>query len=179
LDSTDGDLAAGLGFLGELPKAFVPLALAVSVVIGANWRAQVLAGTATLTSLRLPAGLLVVLIVLIFFLPLLMFTPRLIKEKKEGNLNYGSLRHLHSLLFHEKWIVERNEHVEELLGTSDVSSLADISSSFKNVEEMSVFPVRKGAAIALFVALAVPMIPAITSKLPFKELLKSLLDALH
>ena len=179
LDATDGDLAAGLGFLGELPKAFVPLALAVSAVIGANWRAQVLAGTATLSSLRLPAGLLVVLILLIFFLPLLMFTPRLIKEKKEGSLNYGSLRHLHSLLFREKWIAERNEHVEELLGTSDISSLADISSSFKNVEEMSVFAFRKSSAIALIAALAVPMIPAITSRIPFKELLKSLLDALH
>ena len=44
----------------------------VSAVIGANWRAQVLAGTATLSSLRLPAGLLVVLILLIFFLPLLI-----------------------------------------------------------------------------------------------------------
>ena len=69
--------------------------------------------------------------------------------------------------------------MEELLGTSDISSLADISSGFKNVEEMSVFAFRKGAAIALMVALAVPMIPAITSKIPFKELLKSLLEALH
>ena len=179
LDSTDGDLAAGLGFLGEVPKAFLPLVLAISTVIGATWRAQVLAGSATLTSLRLPAGLLAVLVLLIFFLPLLLFTPRLIKEKKEGGLNYGSLRHLHSLLFREKWIVERNEHAEELLGTSDISSLADISSSFKNVEEMSVFPFRKGSAIALMAALAIPMIPAITSKIPFKELLKSLLEALH
>ncbi len=120
LDATDGDLAAGLAFLGEVPKAFVPVVLAVSAVIGATWRFQVLAGNATLGSFRLPAGLLAVIALLIFLLPLLLFTPKLIKEKKEGNLKYGSLRHLHSLQFRKKWIGERNEHVEGLLGTADV-----------------------------------------------------------
>ena len=179
LDSTDGDLAGGLGFLGEIPKAFVPLVLAISAVIGATWRWQVVEGTATLGSYKLPAALLAILVVLIFFLPLLLFTPKLIKEKKEGSLNYGSLRHLHSLQFREKWMARRKENVGELLGTADVSSLADMSTSFKNVEDMVVFPFQKGAAIALLAALALPMIPALTAKIPLKELLKSLLEALH
>jgi hypothetical protein len=179
LDSTDGDLTAGLGFLGEVPKAFVPVVLAISFVIGAAWRSQVLEGDATLGSFKLPAALLAVIILLLFFLPLLLFTPKLIKEKKEGSLKYGSLQHLHSLQFRQKWIEERNKHVEELLGTSDVSSLADMSTSFKNVENMKVFPFKKSAAIALLVALALPMIPALTAQIPYRELLKSLLETLH
>ncbi len=55
LDSTDGDLTAGLGFLGEVPKAFVPLVLALSAVIGATWRSQVLDGGAALGSFKLTA----------------------------------------------------------------------------------------------------------------------------
>jgi hypothetical protein len=172
LDATDGDHRAGLGFLGEV-------VLAISVVIGATWRSQVLAGGATLMSYKLPAGLLAILVLLIFFLPLALFTPKLIREKKQGNLKYGSLQHLHSLQFRQKWIEERNEHVEELLGTPDVSSLADVSASFKNVEDMSVFPFKKNAAIALLVGLAVPMIPVLTAEIPLKELFKSLLQALH
>jgi hypothetical protein len=179
LDATDGDLTGGLGFLGNLPKAFVTVVLAISAVIGATWRSQLLEGSATLESYKLPAALFAVLILLVFFLPLLLFTPKLIREKKEGNLKYGSLQHLHSLQFRQKWIAERNQHIEELLGTSDVSSLADISSSFKNVEEMKVFPFKKSAAIAILVGLALPMLPALTAQIPFKELLKSLLDALH
>ena len=179
LDSTDGDLAGGLGFLGEIPKSFVPAVLAISSVIGATWRWRVVEGAATLGSYKLPAALLAILVVLIFFLPLVLFTPKLIREKKEGNLSYGSLRHLHSLQFREKWMARRKVNVGELLGTADVSSLADMSTSFKNVEDMVVFPFQKGAAIALLAGLALPMIPALTAKIPLKELLKSLLEALH
>ncbi len=179
LDSTDGDLRAGLGFLGEVPKAFVPFVLATSCVIGATWRSQVLAGNAPLGSLKLPAGLFAVLILLIFLLPLLLFTPKLIQEKKEGNLRYGSLRHLHSLQFRQKWIDDRNRQVEGLLGTPDVSSLADISASFKNVDDMAVYPFGKSAAIALLAALALPLIPALTATIPLKEVLKTLLEDLH
>ncbi len=179
LDATDGDLAAGLGFLGEIPKAFVPVVLAMSAVIGANWRYQILSENISLLSLKFPAGVLAVLVLAIFLLPLLLFTPKLIREKKDGGLKYGSLRHLHSLQFRSKWIDERNDHVESLLGTSDVSSLADISASFRNVEEMSIVPFQKSAAIALLVGLVIPMIPALTAQIPLKEVLKTLMDALH
>ena len=179
LDATDGDLSAGLGFLGEVPKAFVPVVLAVSAVIGANWRYQILSENVPLLSLKFPAGVLAVIILAVFLLPLLLFTPKLIREKKEGGLKYGSLRHLHSLQFRSKWVDERNDHVESLLGTADVSSLADISASFKNVEEMSIFPFQKSGAIALLAGLVIPLIPALTAQIPLKEILKTLLDALH
>ena len=81
--------------------------------------------------------------------------------------------------FRSKWIDERNDHVESLLGTSDVSSLADISASFRNVEEMSIVPFQKSAAIALLAGLVIPMIPALTAQIPLKEVLKTLADALH
>jgi hypothetical protein len=75
LDPTDGDLSAGLGFLGEIPKAFTPVLLAISVVIGSAWRYQLLADQAGLKSLAMPAGLLAVIVVVIFISPLSLFTP--------------------------------------------------------------------------------------------------------
>ncbi len=59
------------------------------------------------------------------------------------------------------------------------SSLADISASFKSVDDMTICPFGKSAAIALLMALAFPMIPALTATIPLKEILKSLLEALH
>lgn len=179
LDATNGDLAAGLGFLAAVPRAFVPVVLSISTVIGSTWRAQVLAGQQTLSSLKGPAGLLVVIVLLIFCLPLVLFTPRLQREKREASLKYGALQHLLSLQFRAKWAEHRNEHIEELLGTPDVSSLADISSSFKNVEEMKGFPFQKGTAISLLAALALPMVPVVTTQIPFKELIKDLFEAIH
>jgi hypothetical protein len=98
--------------------------------------------------------------------------------KRKGLNQYGAL-HLHSLEFRKKWVDERNEHVPELLGNPDFSSLADISSSFKNVEDMKAFPFRKSAVVSLLIALAIPMLPVITTTIPLKQLLKGLLGALH
>jgi hypothetical protein len=179
LDATNGDLNGGLGFLGEVPRAFVPVVLAISAVIGATWRSQMLAGQLTLNFLYWSAGLLAVLILLVFFLPLALFTPKLIREKREGSLKYGALQHLHSLQFRAKWTEHRNEHIEELLGNPDISSLADLSSSFRNVENMLIFPFRKSASIALLLALAFPMIPVVTTQIPVKELIKDLFEAMH
>ncbi|HTQ96940.1 MAG TPA: hypothetical protein VMH89_09040, partial [Candidatus Acidoferrum sp.] len=159
LDPTDGDLTAGLGFLGEIPKAFAPVLLAISFVIGAAWRTELLAGQIDLKSLSMPAGVLVVVIVLIFLAPLTLFSPLLMSVKRQGLNQYGALQHLHSLEFRRKWVDERNEHVPELLGNPDFSSLADISSSFKNVEDMKAFPFRKSALVSFLIALAIPMLP--------------------
>lgn len=179
LDPTDGDLSAGLGFLGEIPKAFTPVLLAISVVIGAAWRYQLSTDQVGLQSLAMPAGLLTVIVAVIFISPLSLFTPLLARVKRQGVNQYGALQHLHSLQFRRKWVEERKQHVAELLGNPDISSLADISASFRNVEEMKVIPLRKSAAVGLLLALAIPMLPVITTKIPLKELLKGLLQALH
>jgi hypothetical protein len=179
LDATNGDLTGGLGFLGEVPRAFVLVVTAISTVVAANWRSQVLVGGQTLASLQLPAAVLAVMTALLFFLPLALFTPALLREKRESTLKYGSIQHLLSLQFREKWLAHRNEHIEELLGTPDVSSLADASGGFKNVEQMAVYPFRKGAAVAFLVALIVPTIPVVTTQIPLKEIMGQLLEAIH
>ncbi|HVH25488.1 MAG TPA: hypothetical protein VM818_01970 [Vicinamibacterales bacterium] len=179
LDATNGDRTGGLGFLGDVPRAFSPLVLAISAVIGGTWRAQVLAGQQTLDFLKWPAAFLVVLVLLIFLLPLGLFTPMLVREKREGNLKYGSLRHLHSLQFRRKWLGNRSEHVGELLGNPDVSSLADLSAAFENVDDMIAYPFRRSAVLALLAALALPMLPVVITQIPFKDLIRNLFSAMH
>jgi len=179
LDATNGDLAAGLGFLGDTPRAFVPVVLGVSAVIAAQWRAQVLTGQLTLELLKWPAAGYVVILLLIFFLPLALFTPALLREKRLSIRTYGSIQHLVSLQFRRKWTTQRNQHVEDLLGGPDVSSLADLSAAFKNVEQMSSYPFRKSSVVAFLLALAVPMIPVVTTQIPLKEIMKGLFDAIH
>jgi hypothetical protein len=179
LDPTDGDLAAGLGFLDAVPRAFVPVLVAISSVIGATWREQVLAAQIDLKSLALPAALLAVLAISLFVTPLLMFTPSLSKCKRDGGMEYGTLRHLYSLAFRKKWIDERRAHIDNLLGSGDLGSLSAITSGFKNVQEMRVVPFRKDTLVVLLIALAVPLLPAVTTQIPLKEVLKKLLQALH
>ncbi len=178
LDATDGDLIGGLGFLSEVPRAFVPVVLGVSAVAGANWRAQILNGQLTLEFLKWPAAALAVILLLIFFLPLALFTPALLREKRLSTRVYGSMQHLVSLQFRRKW-TPRHQNVSELLGAPDVSSLADLSAAFKNIEQMAPFPFRKSTAIAFLLSLAFPMIPVITTNIPLKAIMKGLFDAIH
>jgi hypothetical protein len=178
LDATNGDLAAGLGFLGDVPRAFVSFVLGVSAVVGANWRAQLLEGQVTLDVLRWPAAAYAIILLLIFFLPLALFTPVLLREKRLGIRMYGSMQHLVSLQFRRKW-THRHQDVAGLLGAPDVSSLADLSVAFKNIEQMITYPFRKSAAIGFVLALALPMIPVITTHIPLKAIMKGLVDAIH
>ena len=178
LDATNGDLTAGLGFLSDIPRAFVPVVLSVAAVSGANWRAQISSGQLTLDFLRWPAAALAVILLLIFFLPLALFTPALLREKRLSTRVYGSMQHLVSLQFRRKW-TSRHQNVTELLGAPDVSSLADLSVAFKNIEQMVAFPFRKTTAIAFLLALALPMIPVITTNIPLKAIMKGLFDAIH
>jgi hypothetical protein len=179
LDATNGDLTAGLGFLSYIPRAFIPGVLAMSVVVGGNWRAQVLNGQLTLDLLKWPAVAYAIILMVIFFLPLAMFTPLLLREKRVSTRKYGSIQHLVSLQFRRKWAADRHNHVEDLLKGPDVSSLADLSASFKNVEQMLAYPFRKSTAIAFLVATALPMLPVLTAHLPLNEILKVLFDAIH
>jgi len=179
LDATNGDLTAGLGFLGETPRAFVPVVLAVSAVIGSYWRAQLSTGQLTLDLLKWPAAGFAVILLVIFFLPLALFTPALLREKRLSIRRYGSIQHLVSLQFRRKWTTQRNQHVEDLLGAPDVSALADLSAAFKNVEQMSAYPFRKSSVVAFLLALAVPMIPVVTTQIPLNEIMKGLFEAIH
>jgi hypothetical protein len=179
LDATNGDLTAGLGFLSELPRAFVPVVLAVSAVIGAYWRYQLLSGQLTLDALRWPAAVLAVLMLMAFLLPLALFSPRLLREKRLSLRRYGAMQHLVSLKFRHKWTRHHNEHIEDLLAGPDVSSLADLSSAFKNVEQMVTYPFRKGTLAALLVALALPLVPVLTTQIPLAEVMKMLFAAVR
>ena len=180
VDGTNGDLTAGLGFVGEAPRAFVPTVLAVSAVIGANWRAQVLTGQVALQSLTWPAAVLATITLIIFFLPLTVFTPILVREKRRSIRRYGSIQHLVSLRFRHKWTGQHSEQparVDRLLDGPDVSSLADLTSAFRNVEEMRTYPFRAHTAIAFLVALALPLIPVLTMQIPLREIIRGLLEA--
>jgi hypothetical protein len=172
------DKHAGIGFLGMSTVAFAPVAFAVAAAVGATWRYEILYAGAHLMSFKLPAILLLVLVVLIAVGPLLFFVPKLAPLRRKGILQYGSLAHLHSTEFHDKWILHRKGRELEFLSAPEISSLTDLASSFHNIEEMKPLPLDKGSLVAPFLAVAIPMLPAILAQIPVKVILKSLLEAM-
>ena len=129
------DKHAGIGFLGMSTVAFAPIAFAVAAAVGATWRYEILYAGAHLLSFKMPAILLLVLVLLIAVGPLLFFVPKLAPLRRKGILQYGSLAHLHSTEFHDKWILHRKGHEAEFLAAPEISSLTDLASSFQNIED--------------------------------------------
>jgi hypothetical protein len=176
---THPDKHGGLGFLGLTASAFAPLAFAASVVIGATWRQEILHDGARLMSFKLPAIALVVIIALIALGPLAFFVPRLAALRRRGILEYGILGQIHSMDFHDKWIVHRAGRESEFLQALESSTLADFGKAYENIGELKPFPVDRGALVTLAVAVAAPALPVILTQVPLIVLLDDLLKALR
>jgi hypothetical protein len=67
---------------------------------------------------------------------------------------------------------------EDLLGTSDIQSLADIGNSYLVVREMKTCLIGKETLMAFVVTTLLPFAPLILTVYPFDELLRHVLKAM-
>jgi len=120
----------------------------------------------------------VVLNVILFLGPLMVFTPKLIKLKHKGMLEYSTLATAYSRSFDRKWLRDDNEQNEPLLGSGDIQSLADLSTSVENIETMKAFPLNLGVVKSLVIAAVLPFLPLVATVIPLKDLLKEIMGIL-
>jgi hypothetical protein len=171
---THPDRAAGLGFLAISQKHFGLLFCALACFFaGVVANGMVFEGVPLISFKFLMLGF-VVLSVIIGVLPLTMLTPKLMQVRKEGHLEYGRLAHAYTESFDRKWVHYKERPAEELLGTSDIQSLADIGNSFGVVEKMRIAPISKRLLLQLGAQAAVPLVPVIIFGTPTPELVEAI-----
>jgi hypothetical protein len=120
-------------------------------------------------------GVYILLAVALVLAPLLVFLQTLRRTKRIGLHQYGTLALEYTSSFHRKWIVERRQTDEVLLGTGDIQSLADLGNSFSFVEKMNVVPVGSRTTIHLVLACLIPLSPLLLTMMPLEEILKMVL----
>jgi hypothetical protein len=174
---THPDQHGGLGFLGLSPMGSAPIAFAITVAIGSNWRYDILNHGAHLVDFKIDAIVLVAVAMIIGIRPLVFFVPRLAKLRREGLLEYGIPGQIHSKDFHRKWILDPGRNPDEFLAAPEISALADYGSAYENIEKMQPFPIDKSAFLSLGLAVVLPMLPVILTEIPIAEVLKALLKA--
>jgi hypothetical protein len=167
---THPDLAGGLGGLGVTHGNLSPLIFGLSAMAVATYAEDVMFGGAKLASLVPPLTAIVGLSVLLVLAPLLLFAPKLLQVKQRGLLKYGALASTYTQAFEAKWI-KSTPAKEELLGTADLQSLADLGNSFEVVANMRIVPFSKSDALLLGLAAGLPMLPLLLFVLPLDELL--------
>jgi len=109
--------------------------------------------------------------------PLTMFTPHLVRTKRSGLSEYGTLAMVYVSDFDEKW-VRGGAKGEEILGTADIQSLADLANSYALVREMRPVPFALNDVARLAIATAAPALPLLLTIMPLEELVGRLLKTI-
>ncbi len=175
LTPTHPDHAGGLGFLGWGMASFAPVLIAFSTVMSAGFAYEIYHRKESLDSLKYHLLVYVIMVTLVVHLPLLPFTIKLCRCRLYGLLEFGRFVWRYDRAFDEKWIEPAPETVgEQLLGTPDVQSLADIATAYDHVDEMRLILFDTKAATVLALASILPMLPLIGTAIPIQEIVAKL-----
>jgi hypothetical protein len=175
---THPDRCCGLGFLGQIAGALVPFLMAHSVLLSGF-----LADRIVYQGGRLPdyAAEIVVVALWLYTLalgPTCVFTPRLLRRRREGLNSYGALASEYVIAFQKKWIERQRSSDEPLVGSSDIQSLADLANSFEVVQHIRPFPFGKPAIVAVAVCVVLPILPLSLTMFSLQELVTRLVHIL-
>ena len=175
---THPDRAAGLGFLGGISAAFVPLLMAHGALLAGLIANPIFFAGAKLTDFKLEiVGVLAVLLLGVLG-PLLVFSPRLMRAKRTGLREYGILASRYVSEFDIKWVRGGAADDEPLVGSGDIQSLADLGNSFQVIRDIKPFPFGRDTVIQLVVFTLLPGLPLVLTMIPLEELISKLLGAI-
>jgi hypothetical protein len=175
LIATHPDQAGGLAFVGESQRFFGIVLFAYSIAVAGVMANGVIYDKLSLQHFAPLIGSYVFVAVLFVLAPLLVFTGSLLATKRLGLYEYGTLATEYTSSFQHKWITDRKQTEEVLLGTGDIQSLADLGNSYTFVEKMNALPVGPRTPIHLALACLIPMAPLLLTVMPMGEVLKMLL----
>jgi hypothetical protein len=178
LTPTHPDGAGGLGFLGKASIAFGVILFALSSVVSASIASKILFSGAKLEEFQVTYAALMVLVLIVFGAPLIVFAPKLIRLKQNGLGRYGVLATRYTQQFDNKWAQDVTAPEEPLLGTADIQSLADLGNSYDLIRKMRAVPITLSDFIAMALPGAIPVLPLLATVMPVSEILKGILKLL-
>ena len=175
---THPDRCAGLAFLGKSAYAFGPILFAQGAMLAGVVASRVLYGGESLLGFKLQIGGFIVFFVVAILAPLLMFTPKLARAKRKGLAEYGLLAQEYVENFQQKWVLGNPSNSEELLGTGDIQSLADLGNAYALVREMRPVPFGLDDITRLAAATAAPLVPLLLTIFSPEELIQRIIKVL-
>lgn len=170
------DQVGGLGFAGRTQVSFSFLALAASLVIAGHWANQIEWRGASVEEFR---GMLLGLIglwLVVILGPLALFAPGLWRLRLHGLRRLDAFTARHEEAFKAKWLDSPPE--ESPLGVPEISSLADLTSSFKVAHATRLVPFTRRDAVTVVMAVLAPMALPVLVAVPLGELFQRLAGAL-
>lgn len=168
------DRAGGLGFLGGVSQAFAPVLVAQGALLAGLMANRMFFAGATLIEFKYEVGGLVAVMVFAVLGPLLVLSPALAAARRTGMREYGALAHRYAIEFDRKWLRGGAAVDEQLIGSADIQSLADLGNSYNIVKEMKPLPFNLRNVTQLGMATLLPAAPLLLTIMPLEQLLAGL-----
>jgi hypothetical protein len=161
LEPAHPDLAGGLGFLEQAAISFLCLQVATGAVIAGRLAAKMLPVRQEI------AGFTVITLLMVLG-PLALFSRKLFRAKRRGELSYGELASRHNRLFGQRWFGGQSP---EPLGDPSFSSLADLGTSYGSISRMRPLPIGRLSLVLILVVCLAPAVPALLVGVPLNDML--------
>jgi hypothetical protein len=174
LVATHPDRVGGLNFVNVGMRRLALLVFAISSILCASIGEEILFNGASLHAYELELALFFLLCVAVILGPLVVFTPTLVRSKLADWGKYGPLAGTYVQGFDDKWIVRTGYPTEELLGTSDIQSLADLRNSYSGIGEMRTLLPNKTTVGILAIAYVIPVVPLLASVISLRLVVSEL-----
>lgn len=176
--ASHADRAAGLGFLGISINAFAPILLAQGAMLAGLIASQIFHAGRDLMSFKVPVLGFLAFFIGVTLIPLIVFTPQLVRAKRNTAREFGLLVSRYTNEFHRKWVEGGAPPDEPLLGSGDIQSLADLGNSFTVVRETRLVPFSLKDVSRLFAVAAVPFVPLLLTMFSLDDFATYLLKAI-
>jgi len=171
------DRSGGLGFLTLFPGIFIGFVFALSCVISSSLLKSMALMPVSREFIWLVICGWVLLMILVIFAPLLLFSAPMVHAREKALVEYGRLAQAHHHAFRDAWI-NGSRPPEQLLGSPDPSSAADLNAIVQTVIDMRIVPLDLAAFLQIPIAAVVPFIVVVVSQIPLVELLSWLVGAI-
>ncbi len=171
------DKAGGLGFLAIYPGVFSGFVFAMSSVVASSFLKELSLTVQSPATVWLALAVWMVLLMVMFLGPLLVFIPPLSNERQQALLDYGRVASEHHLVFEREWI-EKEKSGAELFDSSIPSSIADLNGSIDAVRTMQTVPLNLGAFLQLLLAGGLPLLAVVLKLVPLGQLLQWVLGSI-
>lgn len=175
---THSDRAAGIGFLNKCAYSFSYGLLAQGSLLSGYIAGQVMHFGGDPREYKLEAAALLIFVLVSVLAPLALFAPKLITAKWERGGAFGTFASRYVQGFDTKWIEGVNPKGEQMLGTSDLQSLADLGNSYSIIDQTKTVPFSATDVFYLTIVTLAPLAPLLLFIFSVEELLDRLVKIL-
>ncbi|WP_431298108.1 hypothetical protein [Tabrizicola sp. BL-A-41-H6] len=172
------DRAGGLGLLEVAQTQLLIFVLAIAVIDAAAFAEMSRLSELIEQDVYVHSFLIALVGLAVICGPLLFLSAPLFQCRRLGNIEFGALAHEYSTLFRKRWIETGSAEHDNLLGASDIQSLADLDGSYQNVRTMRVLPVTGTLVVVILGCAAVPHLPLLLLKYPMTDLISDLVQTM-